>query len=130
MVIDVYYFSGCTLSKDNKAHTFDPSELSEEDVEHKLQVSHACLGEKAKPGERNLIEAVTEDDNGKQITVFLLSLKMGLVESSHCDFGFRNKTVLRLKSGSGPISLTGQHLQAYPLDFDEDQDSEESEGIS
>lgn len=122
-------FWACTLSKNAPSYTFDPSEHSEEDNEHKLQINAACLGEKAKPGERNLVEVTTDDDSGKKVTCNLLSLKLGLSDCCHCDFGFRNSTVFKLKTGSGPISLVGIHLQALPLSYDSDSEKgSEDEG--
>lgn len=48
-------FWGITLSKEKKTHTWNPA-ATEEDVEHKIQVTQACLGLKAKEGERNVVE--------------------------------------------------------------------------
>lgn len=116
----LFVFIGCTLSKDKKEFKWDPTEESEDDVEHKLQVTSACLGPKAKEGERNLVELTTEDDDGNKNTYSMVSLRSGGKECLHLELGFSNPTKFTLKEGSGPISLCGVHLQAMPLDFDED----------
>ena len=113
------------MSKDKKEYVWDPSAESEEDVEHKLQLTTACLGAEAREGERNLVAVTTENDNGKKITCPILSLRIGSKECMHLDLGFTNTTKFKLTSGTGPLSLCGVHLQALPLDFDE----EDSDGM-
>ena len=120
--------SGCTLSKDKKELTWDPLVDSEDDVEHKLQLSTACLGHKAKENERNLVEVTTEDDSGNRITCPVVSLRSGGTECLHLDLGFHNKTKFTLKEGNGPLALCGVHLQALPLDFDEEDESSGDDG--
>jgi len=122
-------FWGCTLAKTKKEYTWNPTE-TEDDVEHKLQVTSACLGPRAKDGERNLIELTTEDDDGNKITCAMVSLRAGGKECLHLELGFNNPTKFTLKEGNGPISLCGVHLQAVPIDFDEEEsDSEDDEDI-
>jgi len=120
-------FWGVTLSKQTKEYVWDPSADSEADVEHKLQLSTACLGSKAKKDERNLVEVSTEDDLGETISLPIVSLRVGGSECVHIDLGFHNKTTFTLKEGNGPLSLSGMHLQALPLDFEEEDDDEESD---
>lgn len=122
-------FWGCTLTKDKKDFVWNPTE-TEDDIEHKLQVTSACLGHKVKEGERNLVELTTEDDDGRKITCSMVSLRAGDKECLHLELGFQNPTKFTLKEGNGPISLCGVHLQAVPIDFDEnDTDSEDDEDI-
>ena len=40
----------------------------------------ACLGAKAKPGERNVVELTAEDENGQEVTHSILSLSVGGTE--------------------------------------------------
>lgn len=40
----------------------------------------ACLGTKAKPGERNVVELTAEDENGQEVTHAILSLSVGGTE--------------------------------------------------
>ena len=40
----------------------------------------ACLGAKAKPGERNVVELTAEDENGQEVTHSILSLNVGGME--------------------------------------------------
>merc|ERR1711973_589493 len=124
-------FWGITLTGERKVHTWNPAE-AEEDVEHKIQVTQACLGQKAKEGERNVIEVTTEDDDGKKISCAIVSLRVGFAECMHLELGFTNPVKFMLKEGSGPISLCGIHLSALPLDLDntemessEDEDDED-----
>lgn len=117
-------FWGCTLTKGKKEYSWNPTE-TEEDIEHKLQVTSACLGAKAKDGERNLVELTTEDDDGNQTTCSMVSLRVGGKECIHLELGFNNPTKFTLREGSGPISLCGVHLQAGPLDFDNEMESDE-----
>jgi len=110
-------FWGITLSGDKKTHAWNPAS-SEEEVEHKIQVTQACLGHKAKEGERNVVEVTTADDNGKTISCAIVSLRVGFNECMHLELGFTNKVKFVLKEGNGPLSLCGVHLMALPLDLD------------
>jgi len=122
-------FWGCTLIKGKTEYSWNPIE-TEEDVEHKLQLTSACLGPKAKSGERNLVEVTTEDDSGKQTTCSIISLRAGQNECLHLELGFNNPTKFTLREGHGPISLCGVHLQAGPIDFsDDDSDTSGDEDI-
>lgn len=118
-------FWGITLSKENKTHNWNPAE-DEEDIEHKIQVTQACLGVKAKEGERNVIEVTTEDDDGKKMSCAVVSLRVGATECMHLELGFTNPVKFTLKEGNGPISLCGVHLSALPLDFGNEGEEEES----
>ena len=40
----------------------------------------ACLGAKAKPDERNVVELTAEDENGQEVTHSILSLSVGGTE--------------------------------------------------
>merc|ERR1712226_1722934 len=120
-------FWGILLDKEKRVFMWDPAADSEEDVEHKIQLTQACLGHKAKAGERNLIEVTTENDELKKVTVPIVSLSVGGKECIHLELGFNNATKFVLKEGSGPVGLSGVHLQALPLDLeDNDASSEES----
>jgi len=118
-------FWGITLSKENKNHNWNPAE-DEEDIEHKIQVTQACLGVKAKEGERNVIEVTTEDDDGKKMSCAVVSLRVGATECMHLELGFTNPVKFTLKEGNGPISLCGVHLSALPLDFGNEGEEEDS----
>merc|ERR1712156_491103 len=124
-------FWGITLTGTNKTHTWNPV-VDEEEIEHKIQLTQACLGIKAKENERNVIEVTTEDDDGKKISCAIVSLRVGFAECMHLELGFTNPVKFMLKEGNGPISLCGVHLSALPLDLDnnvmessEDEDDED-----
>jgi len=119
-------FWGITLSTDNKTYAWNPA-ADEEDIEHKIQVTQACLGVKAKEGERNVIEVTTEDDDGEKISCAIVSLRVGYAECMHLELGFTNAVKFSLKEGSGPLSLSGVHLSAMPLDLDPEDESEDEE---
>ena len=112
------------MSKKEPEYVWYPSRESE-DVEHKLKLTAACLGDGAVEGERNLVLVNIEDDNGKEIKCPILSLRFGSKECMHLDLVFTNTTKFKLKSGTGPLSLCGVLLQALPLDFDK----EDSDGM-
>merc|ERR1712156_921890 len=114
-------FWGITLTGTNKTHTWNPV-VDEEEIEHKIQLTQACLGIKAKENERNVIEVTTEDDNGKKMSCAIVSLRVGFVECMHLELGFTNPVKFVLKEGNGPLSLSGVHLSALPLDLDGDED--------
>merc|ERR1712156_789165 len=114
-------FWGITLTGTNKTHTWNPI-VDEEEIEHKIQLTQACLGIKAKENERNVIEVTTEDDNGKKISCAIVSLRVGFVECMHLELGFTNPVKFVLKEGNGPLSLSGVHLSALPLDLDGEED--------
>lgn len=119
-------FWGCTLTKGKNETTWDPLE-TEEDIEHKLQLTSACLGAKAKDGERNLVEVTTANDNGEEVVCSIVSLRAGGNECMHLELGFNNPTKFRLREGTGPLSLCGTHLKAAPLDMMDDEDFSDSE---
>jgi len=122
-------FWGITLSGDQKIHAWNPAN-DEQEIEHKIQVTQACLGSKAKDGERNVVEVTTEDDNGRKISCAVVSLRVGFIECIHLELGFTNAVKFALKEGSGPLSLCGVHLMALPLDLsDEDSSSKGEEMI-
>lgn len=121
-------FWGCTLTKGKNETVWNPVE-TEEDVDHKLQVTSACLGPKAKDGERNLVEVTTENDNGDEITCSIVSLRAGGKECMHLELGFNNPTKFKLREGNGPLSLCGTHLKASNIDMEDDSDLSEDEDI-
>lgn len=47
---------------------------------NRLCYVQACLGAKAKPGERNVVELTAEDENGEEVTHAILSLSVGGTE--------------------------------------------------
>lgn len=128
------YFWGVELSEKKKEVVWDPEKEDEEDdldtsgLTHFLFLKQAVLGKNAKDGERNLVEITAEDFDGNSISLPLLSLKMGLNESTVLDIGASPPISLKLVSGSGPVCLTGQHaLEMTEDDLDLlDDEAEES----
>jgi len=122
-------FWGITLSGEKKFHTWNPAS-DEEEIEHKIQVTQACLGSKAKEGERNVVEVTTEDDNGRKISCAVVSLRVGFIECMHLELGFTNAVKFSLKEGSGPLSLCGIHLMALPMDLSDEEGSGSDESMA
>lgn len=120
------YFWGATLSKDKKIFKWDPESdfLDDEDDEEEDSISHflflkqAVLGVNAKDGDRNVIEVETINFDGETVIQPLLSLRLGLNESTNLDIGLQPPVTFKLALGSGPVYLSGQHA----LDLQEDED--------
>jgi len=126
------YFWGVELSEKQKEVVWDPEKEDEEDdintsgLTHFLFLKQAVLGKGAKDDERNVVEITAEDFDGNSISLPLLSLKMGLNESTVLDIGASPPITLKLVSGTGPVCLTGQHALELSEDDFSDDEAEES----
>ena len=91
---NVTFRSGVELSSKQKEARW-PVEDVEPDVQLRLELRQvfstvrlslinrtrqACLGTKAKAGERNVVEVTTENENGEEVTHTILSLTVGGME--------------------------------------------------
>ncbi|XP_030841323.1 mitotic apparatus protein p62 isoform X4 [Strongylocentrotus purpuratus] len=120
------YFWGATLSKDKKIFKWDPESdfLDDEDDDEEDSISHflflkqAVLGVEAKDDDRNVIEVETINFDGDTVIQPLLSLRLGLNESTNLDIGLQPPVTFKLALGSGPVYLSGQHA----LDLQEDEE--------
>ncbi|RMX57661.1 hypothetical protein pdam_00005019 [Pocillopora damicornis] len=123
------YFWGCELSKDKKEYKWDSEdeELSKTDIEQKLVVTQACLGAKAKPNERNLVQVTTTDSSDNSVTFTILSLASGRKDQSKLSLAFPASVVFKLIEGSGPIHLTGSVYQELFMGDDDEEESGEDE---
>nr|XP_058958302.1 nucleoplasmin-like protein ANO39 [Pocillopora verrucosa] len=123
------YFWGCELSKDKKEYKWDSEdeELGKADIEQKLVVTQACLGAKAKPNERNLVQVTTTDSSDNSVTFTILSLASGRKDQSKLSLAFPASVVFKLIEGSGPIHLTGSVYQELFLGDDDEEESGEDE---
>ncbi|XP_013909966.1 PREDICTED: nucleophosmin, partial [Thamnophis sirtalis] len=120
---------GCELKGDKPYHF----KVNDEENEHQLSLRTVSLGVGAKD-ELHVVEAEALDYEGNQIKVTLASLKMSVQPTvSLGGFEITPPVILRLKSGSGPVYVSGQHLtrNLHKLNFDcsddEDEDEEEEE---
>nr|XP_019941656.1 PREDICTED: nucleophosmin-like isoform X1 [Paralichthys olivaceus] len=119
------FLYGCVLEA-GKEVVFNPED---DDFEHQLDLRMACV-DPATKDELHMVEVEGQDTEGQKIKAALVSLKPSTLPSV-CLGGFTitPPAVFRLKSGSGPIHISGQHLVMMEADqsFDEDDDDVEEE---
>jgi len=119
------FLYGCKLEA-GKAITFNPED---DDFEHQLDLRMACV-DAATKDELHVVEVEGQDEEGQKVTAVLASLKPSTLPSV-CLGGFTitPPAVFRLKVGSGPIHISGQHLVIMEGDqsFDEGEEEEDEE---
>ncbi|KAG8124378.1 hypothetical protein E2320_019664 [Naja naja] len=115
------FLFGCELKGDKPYHF----KVNDEENEHQLSLRTVSLGVGAKD-ELHVVEAEALDYEGNQIKVILASLKMSVQPTvSLGGFEITPPVILRLKSGSGPVYISGQHfiaLEEEPESESEDED--------
>ncbi|XP_054841683.1 nucleophosmin [Eublepharis macularius] len=117
------FLFGCELKADKEYHF----KVNDEENEHQLSLRTVSLGAGAKD-ELHVVEAEALDYEGNQITVTLASLKMSVQPTvSLGGFEITPPVILRLKSGSGPVYVSGQHLVA--LEEEPESEDEEEEKV-
>ncbi|XP_051946426.1 nucleoplasmin-3 [Xyrauchen texanus] len=127
--LESYIFS-CELSSDVPFYTFQADE--DEAMEHFLELRTICLGDGAKE-ENNVVEVTSMNQQGKKISVPVANLHISCLPMvSLGEFELMAPVTLRLKSGSGPVTVSGLHLVAtenedsdMSEEEDDDDDSEE-----
>jgi len=128
---DKEYVWGCVLSKEAAEYDWDHEEEDDDEdyCQHNLLLRTAVLGKTAKEGERNIVEAVTKDHNGKELICPILSLTLGKMDMICLDLSFSEVTPVkfRLAEGSGPVHMTGNNYVQYPDDPEADADATELE---
>jgi len=119
------FLYGCVLES-GKEVVFNPDD---DDFEHQLDLRMACVDSSTKD-ELHTVEVEGQDSEGQKIKAVLASIKPSTLPTV-CLGGFTimPPAVFRLKAGSGPIHISGQHLVMMEADqsFDEDDDDEEEE---
>merc|ERR1712038_486106 len=122
---------GGVLSKEAAEYDWDHEEEDDDEdyCQHNLLLRTAVLGKTAKEGERNIVEAVTKDHNGKELICPILSLTLGKMDMICLDLSFSEVTPVkfRLAEGSGPVHMTGNNYVQYPDDPEADADATELE---
>uniref|UniRef100_W5N4R0 ADP-ribosylation factor-like protein 3 n=1 Tax=Lepisosteus oculatus TaxID=7918 RepID=W5N4R0_LEPOC len=120
------FFFSCELSSKAPFYTFQGDE--EEDLEQFLELRTVCLGDGAKE-ESNVVEVTALNHHGKKVSVPVANLHLSCLPMvSLGEFELRTPVTFRLKSGSGPVCISGQHLIAYEdEDSDATEEDEESE---
>ncbi|KAI1902547.1 hypothetical protein AGOR_G00017000 [Albula goreensis] len=121
------FLYGCEL-KAGKDVAFNPED---DDCEHQLSLRMVCVDPSTKD-ELHVVEVEAHDSEGQEVKAVLATLKPSSLPSV-CLGGFEISppAVFRLKSGAGPIHISGQHLVMTEGDqsFDEDEDEDEEEEV-
>ncbi|XP_014748411.1 PREDICTED: nucleoplasmin-2 [Sturnus vulgaris] len=117
---------GCELSSDRSSYTFQVPE--DWHCEQQLVLRTICLGETARD-EFHVVEVVTEDSDSRT-PVPLATLKPSVLPTATLAGVELNPPVtFRLRAGSGPVYISGQHVSMMILSSDDDEEEEEEEEI-
>uniref|UniRef100_A0A8C2QCF1 Nucleophosmin n=1 Tax=Cricetulus griseus TaxID=10029 RepID=A0A8C2QCF1_CRIGR len=121
------YLFGCELKADKDYHF----KVDNDENEHQLSLRTVSLGAGAKD-ELHIVEAEAMNYEGSPIKVTLATLKMSVQPTvSLGGFEITPPVVLRLRCGSGPVHISGQHLVAVEEDAEsEDEDEEDVKLLS
>nr|XP_046173937.1 nucleophosmin-like isoform X3 [Oncorhynchus gorbuscha] len=119
------FLYGCEL-KSGKDVVFNPEE---DDFEHQLDLRMVCVDPSTKD-ELHVVEVEGQDAEGEKVKAVLAALRPSTLPSV-CLSGFAitSPAVFRLKAGSGPIHISGQHLVMMGGDQTFDEDDDEEEGV-
>ncbi|XP_068134030.1 nucleophosmin [Hyperolius riggenbachi] len=122
------FLFGCELKAEKKEYFF---KVDDEDSDHQLSLRTVSIGAGAKD-ELHIIEAEGLNYESKSIKVVLASLKPSVQPTvSLGGYEITPPVTLRLKAGSGPVYVSGQHLIALDDDTldttDEEEEDEEEE---
>ncbi|XP_070833907.1 nucleoplasmin-3 [Chaetodon trifascialis] len=137
--LESFLFS-CELSSKVPFYTFQGDE--EEDLEHFLELRTVCLGDGAKV-ENNVVEVTAMNHQGKTISVPIANLHISCLPMvSLGEFELKAPVTIRLKAGTGPVTVSGLHLIASQVeesdlsdeecedDDDDDEEEEDEEDIT
>ncbi|KAM9364155.1 nucleoplasmin-3 [Pholidichthys leucotaenia] len=126
--LETFLFS-CELSHKVPFYIFQRYE-DDEDIEHFLEIRTICLGEGAMD-ECNVVEVSALNHQGKTISVPIANLHIKCLPMvSLGEFELKAPVTIRLKAGSGPVTINGLHLmssQNEESDMSEDEEEEEEE---
>ncbi|XP_067168487.1 nucleoplasmin-2 isoform X2 [Apteryx mantelli] len=116
---------GCELSSEKDSYTFQvPDEWQ---YEQQLALRTICLGEKARD-EFHVVEIVpAEDGEGPHAPIPLATLKPSVLPmATLVGVELTPPVTFRLRAGSGPVYISGQHVSLMPnLSWDEEEVEEE-----
>uniref|UniRef100_A0A2K5CSX4 Nucleoplasmin-3 n=1 Tax=Aotus nancymaae TaxID=37293 RepID=A0A2K5CSX4_AOTNA len=120
------FFFGCELSGHTRSFTFKVEE--EDDAEHMLALTMLCLTKGAKD-ECNVVEVVAQNHDHQETAVPVANLKLSCQPMlSLDDFQLQPPVTFHLKSGSGPVWITGWHqIVTMSNDVSEEEIEEEEE---
>nr|XP_060624238.1 nucleoplasmin-3 [Anolis sagrei ordinatus] len=118
-----HFVFGCELNSATRSFTFQVNE--EDDSDHSLVLSTVCLSASAKD-ECNIVELVGRDYQNKEVTVPVANLKSSCLPmvSLH-NFELEPPVTFHLRSGSGPVHLSGRHQIFHRRDLSEFSEEEE-----
>ncbi|XP_060106718.1 nucleoplasmin-like [Heteronotia binoei] len=115
---------GCELTKEMPIYSFDVSD--DGSYEQQLALKTICLGEKAND-EFHVVEIVPQKNSKESTPVCIANLKLSVLPTiAPLGLDLNPPVTFRLKSGSGPVYLAGQHLSAARAWNDSEVEEEES----
>ncbi|KAM4678259.1 nucleoplasmin-2 isoform 2-T2 [Discoglossus pictus] len=121
---------GCELSEQNKTAVFKATDEDDAKCEHQLALRTVCLGEKVKD-EFHIIEIVPPEEDGSDAKpVPIATLKPSILPmTTMVGIELSPPVTFRLKAGSGPVYISGQHIAIVEEDYswagDAEDDAEE-----
>ncbi|XP_069044471.1 nucleophosmin 1b isoform X2 [Lepisosteus oculatus] len=121
------YLFGCELKSDKKEYKV---KIEEDEAEHQLSLKAVCLGAEAEDVLHTVeVEGMTYD--GKIAQTPLAVLKPSVLPTvSLGGFEITPPATFRLKTGSGPVFISGQHFVSMKESEDENEDEEEENNTS
>uniref|UniRef100_A0A8C2UVP1 Nucleophosmin n=1 Tax=Chinchilla lanigera TaxID=34839 RepID=A0A8C2UVP1_CHILA len=120
------YLFGCELKADKDYHF----KVDNDENEHQLSLRTVSLGAGTKD-EMHIVEAEAVNYECSPIKVTLAALKMSVQPKiSLRGFEITPPVFLRLKCGSGPVCISGQHLVAVEEDAESDEEEEDVKLLS
>uniref|UniRef100_A0A8C0G3H3 Nucleoplasmin-3 n=1 Tax=Chelonoidis abingdonii TaxID=106734 RepID=A0A8C0G3H3_CHEAB len=115
----------CELTGSTRSYTFKVDE--DDDSEHILALSMVCLTDGAKD-ECNVVEVVGRNRQNQEIAVPVANLKLSCQPTLSLDnFQLQPPVTFHLKSGSGPVHLSGRHQISKEAPSEEEESAEEEE---
>ncbi|ROI37390.1 Nucleophosmin [Anabarilius grahami] len=117
------YLFGCSLKADKKEYKV---ELDDDEAEHQLSLKAVCLGTEAEDKFHTVeMEGLTYD--GKMTKITLAVLKPSVLPSlSLGGFEVTPPVSFRLRTGGGPVYISGQHFVSVKESDDEAEEEEEN----
>ncbi|XP_075030769.1 nucleoplasmin-2 isoform X2 [Calonectris borealis] len=115
---------GCELSSERDSYTFQV--LEEWQCEQQLALRTICLGEMARD-EFHVVEIVPAEEGDARAPVPLATLKPSVLPmATLVGVELTPPVTFRLRAGSGPVYISGQHISMVPnLSWDEEEEEEE-----
>ncbi|XP_048877105.1 nucleoplasmin-2b [Brienomyrus brachyistius] len=117
---------GCELNEKNKTGTFRTDDTEHQ---HQLSLRTMCLGADAKSDEFNVVELVTEQGQDEIKAFPMATLRApGLPTVNLCGIELHPPITFRLKNGSGPVYICGEHVALE--DYSDEELEEAGEEMS